>query len=176
MRVLVSFVLVLSASVAQAAMPAAASAQRVVIDGRSQDSIVSFVPRIEAHSAIRSITSRSGHMQMLHRDGAMVLQLTDAGLENIGRRAESAAAETGLGRILEAMLHGGLRALLDRAMVYDLSDVGDVRYEHGEIVFENRRGERVFGDFNVHGEQVMASFDEREARAFVAHLKRSLPK
>jgi hypothetical protein len=50
------------------------------------------------------------------------------------------------------------------------------RYEQGEIVFENRKGQRIFNDVNINGEQAMASFDEREARAFVAHLKRYLPK
>jgi hypothetical protein len=56
-------------------------------------------------------------------------------------------------------------------MVYDRRDVSDVRYERDEIVFENRKGHRISNDVAINGQQVMASFDEREARAFVAHLK-----
>jgi hypothetical protein len=45
-------------------------------------------------------------------------------------------------------------------MVYDRRDVSDVRYEQGEIVFENRKGHRIFNDVAIKGQQVMASFDE----------------
>jgi hypothetical protein len=34
----------------------------------------------------------------------------------------------------------------DRAIVYDLRDVSDVRYEQGEIPFENRKGQRIVND------------------------------
>jgi hypothetical protein len=153
--------------------PERAEAQRVVIDGRSQDSVLRLERRLAPEQAIRAMTSRSGNVDMLHIDGAVVLQLTDAGIDRI-RVGEKAESQSGLGRLFEELVVGGLRVLLDRAMVHDLRDIGDVRYEADEIIFEDRTGNRVFQSLNVHGENVLQSFDDAEARAFVAHLRRHL--
>jgi hypothetical protein len=129
-------------------------------------------PRMAPEHAIRTMTSGSGNFMILHVDGAVVLQVSDAGIERIRPRSAGDRRHP-LVRIREEF-YVLLPDLLHRAVVYDFSRLGDVRWQDGEIVFVDRTGRRVFADFFIQGENVLRSFDEAEARGFIEHLQRTL--
>jgi hypothetical protein len=133
------------------------------------DSIARIVRRIPVSEAAHAITTRDGRTALLLRDTTIVLQLTDHGLNQLGRDAETDENNL-LAAVLSSMLRGGLRVLLDRGIEYSLRDLREARYQNGRLVLESRRGDDVFADVNVNGGPVMEQFSDRDARAFVRRV------
>jgi beta-lactamase regulating signal transducer with metallopeptidase domain len=130
------------------------------------DSVAAFVPRVPLSAASYAITTTDGATALLLLDRTIVLQLTDRGLEEIGRSHEGEDEGDFLKALLASMLRGGLRMLLDRGLEYSLADLREARYENGRLVLENVRGSDVFQNVNVTGGPIMEAFSERDARAF----------
>lgn len=141
----------------------------VTVDG--QDSIARIVPRVPVRSARYAITSTDGRTALLLQDTTLVLQLTDRGLEFVGRGDDAADADRGfLSALLGSMLRGGLRVLLDRGIEYSLRDLQEARYHNGRLVLQSVRGNDVFENVNIDGRQLMESFSERDAREFARRV------
>jgi beta-lactamase regulating signal transducer with metallopeptidase domain len=141
------------------------------------DSIARIVPRLAASQASFAIVTRSGQAALLLRDSTMVVQLTDRGLEEIGRTDARRDEDRGfLSTLLDSMLRTGLRVLLDHGIEYSLTDLREARYEDGRLVLESRRGGDVFGNLDIDGRDVMADFHPRDARAFAARANAARPR
>jgi beta-lactamase regulating signal transducer with metallopeptidase domain len=141
------------------------------------DSIARIVPRFAASQASFAIVTRSGQVALLLRDSTMVVQLTDRGLEEIGRPDTRRDEDRGfLSTLLDSMLRTGLRVLLDHGIEYSLTDLREARYEDGRLVLESRRGGDVFGNLDIDGRDVMADFPPRDARAFAARANAARPR
>lgn len=141
----------------------------VTVDG--QDSIARIVPRVPVRSARYAITSADGRTALLLQDTTIVLQLTDRGLEFVGRGDAAADTDRGfLSALLGSMLRGGLRVLLDRGIEYSLRDLQEARYRDGRLVLQSVRGNDVFENVNIDGKQLMESFSERDAREFARRV------
>jgi hypothetical protein len=135
----------------------------------SPDSVARLVPRVPLTAASFAITTLDGHTALLLRDTTIVLQLTDQGLEEIGRSTADEEQDF-LKALLGSMLRGGLRMLLDRGLEYSLADLREARYERGRLVLESRRGNEIFENVEIEGRQLMESFSERDARAFARRV------
>jgi beta-lactamase regulating signal transducer with metallopeptidase domain len=141
------------------------------------DSIARIVPRLAASQASYAIVTRSGQVALLLRDSTMVVQLTDRGLEEIGRPDARRDEDRGfLSALLDSMLRTGLRVLLDHGIEYSLTDLREARYEDGRLVLESRRGGDVFGNLDIDGRDVMADLHPRDARAFAARANAARPR
>jgi beta-lactamase regulating signal transducer with metallopeptidase domain len=142
------------------------------IGSSTSDSVARIIRRIPPNTAAHAITTRDGGSILLLRDATLVLQLTDRGLDGVARDDRSGDEGGGgfLSSLLDGMLRGGLRVLLDHAIEYSLSDVREARYEDGRLVIESVRGTDVFGDVNTNGGAIMAGFHARDARAFAARV------
>jgi hypothetical protein len=106
-----------------------------------------------------------------------VVQLTDRGLEEIGRPDTRRDEDRGfLSTLLDSMLRTGLRVLLDHGIEYSLTDLSEARFEDGRLVLESRRGGDVFGNLDIDGRDVMADFPPRDARAFAARANAARPR
>lgn len=140
------------------------------------DSTVRVVPRRALGEADDYIVGRIGTTALLLRGDRLLVQLTDAGLHEVGRAAREGArdAEEGLGaRLIGRFVGGMVRSLLDHALAYDLRDLGDARYVDDRLVLTRRSGERLFDDVRVDDVQLLAGFEPAEARAFAARLRRA---
>jgi hypothetical protein len=158
------------------AVPAAAAAQGVSIrTGENTDSIARFVDRRAPAAADFAITSVDGNRVLMLLPDAIALQLTDAGLERIANRpAATDERKSAVALLVEGMVRGGLRVLLDRSLEYDLRELREVRVENGRLVFENRTGDPVFDRMNIDGQDFMEGFAPRDARAFADRVNRRL--
>jgi beta-lactamase regulating signal transducer with metallopeptidase domain len=141
------------------------------------DSVARIVPRVPVSDAAFGIITRSGEAALLLRDSTIVVQLTDLGLEELGRDDAGEDEDRDfLASLLEKMLRTGLRMLLDHAVEYSLADLREARYEEGRLVLESRSGGDVFRNLEVNGRDVMADFHPRDARAFVARVNAARPR
>ena len=138
------------------------------------DSIARIVRRVPLREAAFSILTRDGRTALLLRDTTIVLQLTDRGLEAISVDEKPGDEEAGfLKQVMEGMLRGGLRMLLDRGIEYSLTDLRDARVEGGRLVLESRRGGVIFDEVNINDGNVLEQFSERDARAFAQRVNRA---
>jgi hypothetical protein len=158
------------------AVPAAAAAQGVSIrTGENTDSTARFVDRRAPAAADFAITSVDGNRVLMLLPDAIALQLTDAGLTSIANRpAATDERKSAVALLVEGMVRGGLRVLLDRSLEYDLRELREVRVENGRLVFENRAGDPVFDRMNIDGQDFMEGFAPRDARAFADRVNRRL--
>jgi hypothetical protein len=174
MRSLYAPVLALTLAAAPlAASPAAA--QSSTVRASASDSVSRIVPRQSLRSADFSIVSRDGTKAILQRGDAIVVQLTDRGLARFEGSAAAPKPEQGaLARLVEGMVRGGLRVMLDNAIEYDVTALREVRHERGRLVFIDRDGRQVFDRLEIDGEEFMESFAPRDAEAFARHVNRLL--
>lgn len=167
---------VLLATAVLVAAPSTAASQYIhVRSGESTDSAARFNDPRSVAQADFAIVSTDGQRALLLLPGAISMQLTDAGLERIGRPpAEAPADQSAIARLVEGMARGGLRVLLDRALDYELRELREVRVEGERLVFINREGKPVFDEVKIDGREFMEGFSRRDARAFADRVNRRL--
>jgi hypothetical protein len=152
-----------------------AAAQNVHIrGGEAADSAARFVDRRPAATADFAIVSTDGNHALMLLADAILLQLTDAGLARIATPPADTAGKGTAARLIEGMVRGGMRVLLDRGLEYDLAELQEVRVEGHRLVFVNRHGKEVFGKMEIDGKEFMEGFSPRDARAFAARVNRRL--
>jgi hypothetical protein len=167
--------LLAGAILASASAPPPAAAQNVHIrSGESSDSTARFVDRRAAATADFAIVSTDGNHTLMLLPDAILLQLTDAGLARIAELPADTAGKGTVARLMEGMVRGGMRVLLDRGLEYDLAELDEVRVEGHRLIFVNRRGKEVFGKMEIDGKEFMEGFSPRDARAFAARVNRRL--
>ena len=158
---------------AAAALPAAAQL-RVSARVNAPDSVAWVVSRQPLGIAEATLRSRDRAFAVLLNDTTVVLQMTDRGLDEVGRRIETDSA-SGIGsRILARMLGAGVVGLLDHGIAHRLSALREARVEGTRLVLENVEGKRVFEDVDVNGRHVMDDFSPAEAERFAAAVNRAI--
>lgn len=155
------------------AMPATAQRQ-VSAHVTAPDSVAWVVARQPIGIAEATLRSRDRGFAVLLNDTTVVFQMTDRGLEEVGRRIETDTA-SGIGsRILARMLGAGVVGLLDHGIAHRLSALREARVEGTRLVLENVAGERVFDEVDVNGRRVMDDFSPAEAERFAAAVNRAI--
>ncbi len=159
-----------SAALALALAAQPAHAQR----RNDSDSDVRVVERQPLRRASSAIETRGGEVALLLIDRRVVMQLTDRGLDEIGRDMDAdAKKESGFARLVSGMVRSGVRTLLDRGIEYPVSELREARYENGRLILEDREGNSIFKDVRVNDIQVMESFSPAAARAFAARVNQA---
>lgn len=76
---------------------------------------------------------------------------------------------TGIGRAISQMVKRTVANAIGTHVVYPLSDIRDIRYEHGEIQFDWANGghHQMFGSTNVDGKDVSRTFRPEDAQRFI---------
>ena len=77
-------------------------------------------------------------------------------------------------KLLEKMLLGSIKALLDHGIEYSLTDLKEARVEDGVLVLESKTSdEPIFGSVKVNDDNVLESFSEADARRFAKLVNRA---
>lgn len=122
---------------------------------------------------------RPGDLRIYNADSTIDVILSGdrilAGLspKTVGRiRSEldtSAATDSGLGGSIASLVKKTVAGAIQTHMVYRLSDIRDVRYDDGQLVFEWIDGSdhQLFGDTKVNGERKGSTFRAEDAERFI---------
>ena len=167
-----SFIYVL-ATLFTFATPNAAAARVPVV--QEKDSVARVIDRLQLSKANFSILNRKKVAALLLLDKTIVLQMTDAGLDELGRemKKENSEKPSGMPKLLEKIVMSSVKALLDHGIEYQLSDLGEARVENGVLVLESKSGDRIFDETKINDEPVLATFAEADARRFAQLVNRA---
>lgn len=160
----------LLAPVAFAALAATAGPAAAQADGRDSTRLAD---RLAARHADRTLVTREGDVVLMIAGEDLYIQLTDRGLRQIETPDEDDEAGSLGGAILGAMLRAGVRKLMDRAIVYPITELGRAEYVDDRLVLEDREGDSIM-DMTVNDREILADFRAREARAFARELRRRM--
>jgi hypothetical protein len=75
-------------------------------------------------------------------------------------------------RVIKGAVLGGLRELLDHSIECPLDELRDVRYRDGRLELIAKDGDRVLEDLKINDREVLESFSDADARAFVHEFRR----
>jgi hypothetical protein len=144
-----------------------------VSTGSDDDSPGRIGPRRHLRDARTAIATRDGKVALLLTRDAVAMQLTDRGLREIGRDMdEDGDEEEGfLAGIIQAAVRSSVTTMLKRSVEVPVSEIRDVQYRGGRLVFTGEDGERVFDHVTVNDTDVMTSFSDADARAFVREFR-----
>ncbi|HEU0080138.1 MAG TPA: hypothetical protein VFQ76_20995 [Longimicrobiaceae bacterium] len=145
-----------------------------VSTGSDDDSPGRLAPRRHPRDARAAIATRAGKVALLLTRDAVAMQLTERGLRDIGRDMdEDMDEEDGfLAGVIQAAVRSSVTTMLKRSVEYPVSELRDVDYRGGRLVFTGEDGERVFENVTVNDTDVMESFSDADARAFVREFRR----
>jgi hypothetical protein len=110
---------------------------------------------------------------VLTRD-VVAVQLGDRALRDLDRDiAREKDDEDGLlAQIIKGAVLGTVRALLDHSIECPLDELSDVRYRNGRLELITKDGDRVLEDLEINDREVLESFSDADARAFVHEFRR----
>lgn len=146
---------------------------KVEISHGPDDSPGRVGPRRDLRGARSAITTRDGMVALFLTHDAVAMQLTDRGLGEVRREIEQETEGEGfLAEMIQAAVRGTVETMLKRSMEYPVSELRDVDYRDGRLVFTGEDGERVFDSVSVNDRDVMESFSDADARAFVRDFRR----
>lgn len=164
-----SFVYALATALTLAAPVEAPAAAPVL---QEKDSVTRIIERVSIRKATSSIVNRQKAAALLLLDSTIVLQMTDEGLKDLGKESDN-GKPSGMPKLLEKMLLGSVKALLDHGIEYSLSDLKDARVENGVLVLESKSGDRIFEGVKINDDKVLETFSAADARRFAAQVNRA---
>ena len=121
------------------------------------------------------VTSRDGKIDLLLTPTAVAFQLSDRKMNSIERELrdeQNEAADNSFGDAIKTAVLAGVRVLLKHSAECLVRELRDVDYRNDTLVFVTRDGDRVFDGLEVNNGELLGSFPEREARAFVREFRR----
>jgi hypothetical protein len=126
----------------------------------------------------------AGDMRIYSSDSAVDLVLSGnnilAGLSpRTVERVKSEMAKSdnhdtsGFGGSISRLVKNSVAGAIGTHAVFPLSDIRDIRYEHGQIVFDSKDGKQhdLFGSTKVNGNKVSSSFAPDDAQKFVEAVR-----
>lgn len=127
----------------------------------------------QRHARFAMLTEDRGAELLITRD-LVALQLSDRTLRKLDREmARDRDEDDGViaGAIKSAVL-GSVRSLLDHSVECPLDELRDVRYHDGRLELITVEGDRVFEDLKINDRELLESFSDADARAFVHEFRR----
>jgi hypothetical protein len=174
---LVPTLLLLAVLAAVAPSLAHASGQRVSFGcGSCGDSPVEWAPRHPVAASRLAITTTNRSITLLLTDDEVAMQLSDPAFHKATRDLRRDAGEHDdnvLGEAIRTAVVAGVGSLLDHSARCPLSELRDVTYANGRLALTSVNGRPVYQDADTDDEDVLASFSERDARAFVREFQRA---
>jgi hypothetical protein len=158
-------------------MPVLSTAQDSNHFSIDDDINVDFVSRLTHDEAEFAITTREKSIDLLLTPSMIVIQFTDAFMDQIDDEInnDSDADDSAVvGEVIRSMVSSGIRTLLDRAMAIPLTEISEISYDEGRIIITDRDGNEIFRDLEIDDKKVMEDFSRRDARRFVAAAEKRM--
>lgn len=156
------------------ALPAGPTAHATSITCNRFGKDVRWADRRDPADARFGITTEGGELSLLLTDREVVLQLSERTLRKVHRELRDAREEqedNWLASSIVTAVTGVVREVLDHSVVCRVSDLRDVDYREGRLVFIGRGGRLMFEDHDDFDSDFRDAFSERDARAFVREFR-----
>lgn len=139
------------------------------------DPPVSWAPRYDADDARLAILTKDRDAILLLTDEHVALQLSDRALRDVRRKLrdeQNKDEDNVLASAIKTVALSAVRSMLNHSAECPISELRDVQYRNGRLIFISEDGERVFEGLEVNDQDVLQGFSERDARRFVRDFHR----
>lgn len=131
-------------------------------------------PRHDPADARLAIHTEDRASTLILTSEVVAVQLSDRAMRELRRKSkdEEDEDENALSRAIKSAVLSGVRSMLDHSAEVPLRQLQTADYRDGRLIFTTRKGERVLDGIDVNDRDVMESFSERDAKAFVHEFRR----
>ena len=139
------------------------------------DSPARWAARHDPGDARLAIDTREGEATLLLTGDVVAVQLSDRTLHKVERKFRDERAEDDdnpLAAAIKTAVYTGVLSLLDHSAECRIRDIRDVDYRNGRLEFTTEGGRPLFSHMEVDDEDMLASFSERDAQAFVREFRK----
>jgi len=129
-----------------------------------------WASREDTRDAGTVITSDDGDVSLLLTSHRVAVQLSDHTWHKLDRKLrekEGDDEDNVLASAIKQVVISSVRSMFDHSIQCRVRDLESVDYSGGRLIFTAENGTRVFEKLEVNDRDVMTSFTERDARAFV---------
>ena len=133
-------------------------------------------PRHDARDARLAIHTEDKASTLILTSEVVAIQLSDNALKGLRREIKKEKdkddEDNVLSQALKSAVLGSVRSMFDHSAECPMRELRSVDYRGGKLIFTTRKGKRVLDEIEVNDKDVMASFSERDAKAFVREFRR----
>lgn len=141
----------------------------ISIDAHEGDGPEHFGPRQRPAAGKPYVQSTSRWTELMLKDDAVVMQLTDYGMKQIGEPQDARDKDEGfLGNMLKTMALSGVRQLLDHSLALALADMRSALVRRGEVVLVTCQGKEVFNKVKINDQ--VQTYPQDKAEEFVKNI------
>ena len=170
-----AFTVAVLALAALPALPAGPAAHACSISCSGFGQYAHWAERCDPRDVRLGITTEGGEVSLLLTDNDVVFQLSDRTMRKVHRELRDARDEDGESPLVYAFVvavTSTVREVLDHSVRVHMSDLSDVRYEHGRLMFIGNSGRVILGRAHVGDSDVSRAFSEESGQRFVREFRR----
>ena len=109
------------------------------------------------------------------KDDAVVMQLTDYGMKQVGEPQDAHDKDEGFfGNMVKAMALSGVKQFLDHSIALSLADMRSALVRRGEVVLVTCQGKEVFNKVKINDQ--VQTYPQDKAEEFVKNINRQREK
>lgn len=165
-----------STTLANASAPSdARQGAGITVDAKNGDGPEHVAARQQAVPKTPHILSTNRWSEMMMKDDAVYLQLTDYGMKQVGGPEVAKASDEGfLGNILKTMALSGVKQLLNHSLALSLTDMRSALVRDGEVILVTCQGKEVFNKVKINDQ--VQKFSQDQADDFARSVNRQRAK
>ena len=147
----------------------------ITMDAKQGDGPERIGPRQQPASGKPYVQSTSRWTELMLKDDAVVMQLTDYGMKQVGEPQDARDKDEGfLGNMVKAMALSGVKQFLDHSIALSLADMRSALVRRGEIVLVTCQGKEVFNKVKINDQ--VQTYPQDKAEEFVKNINRQREK
>jgi hypothetical protein len=147
----------------------------ISIDAKEGDGPERIGPRRQPASGMPSLQSTSRWTELMLKDDAVVMQLTDYGMKQVGEPQDAHVKDEGFfGNMLKTMALSGVKQFLDHSLALSLADMRSALVRRGEVLLVTCQGKEVFNKVKINDQ--VQTYPQDKAEEFVKNINRQREK
>ena len=147
----------------------------ISIDAKEGDGPERIGPRQQPAPGKPSLQSTSRWTELMLKDDAVVMQLTDYGMKQVGEPQDAHDKDEGFfGNMLKTMALSGVKQFLDHSLALSLADMRSALVRRGEVVLVTCQGKEVFNKVKINDQ--VQTYPQDKAEEFVRNINRQREK
>jgi hypothetical protein len=147
----------------------------ISMDAKEGDGPERIGPRQQPASGKPSLQSTSRWTELMLKDDAVVMQLTDYGMKQVGEPQDAHDRDEGFfGNMMRSMALSGVKHFLNHSIALSLADMRSALVRRGEVVLVTCQGKEVFNKVKINDQ--VQTYPQDKAEEFVKNINRQREK